>query len=237
MRLLRAKAGRKTLGFYRVAFGLKAPYRVLLDGTFIHHALSTVKTTIVARLEKMFGKGVGLFVSRAVLAEMKELGLTDALNFCEESCRKVGKRGGSVEESMVELASEKFVVASQDPSLKKRLHSIPGVAVVTFSGTVLLLEQPSSVSLRTAAKAERRRARPDDEERTFAKRIRDKERGVVSSRRTKKRPAGPNPLSCKKKGARSGEDAERADEKENGGGERRRPRKRQRRRSQKESSE
>ena len=38
MRLLRAKAARKTLGFYRAAFKLEAPYTVLVDGTFVHHA-------------------------------------------------------------------------------------------------------------------------------------------------------------------------------------------------------
>lgn len=40
MRLLRAKQGRKALQFFRITFGITPPYAVLLDGNFIHAAVS-----------------------------------------------------------------------------------------------------------------------------------------------------------------------------------------------------
>ena len=58
MRLLRAKAARKTLGFYRAAFKLEAPYTLLVDGTFVHHALVGVKTNLASRVEKVLGRDV-----------------------------------------------------------------------------------------------------------------------------------------------------------------------------------
>lgn len=216
MRLLRAKAGRKSLAFYRVAFGLQSPYRVLLDGTFIQHALKTVKTSIVDRLHKLFGKGdLRLFVARAVVAELEELGeaCAEAVNFIGQSCRLVGPRRKNLlpEDAMVELASSDehhYTVATQDEALKKRLRAIPGVPVIAFSGTVLAIESPSAVSLRAAAKAERDRSRPNEAERDLAKRLGASQKTPkVVLRRTKKRAAAPNPLSClKKKTAKRGRD-------------------------------
>ena len=72
MRLLRAKAARKTLAFYRVAFGMEAPYTVLVDGTFVHHAVATVKTNLPGRLEKLLGHGVKYAVPAAVLDDIRE---------------------------------------------------------------------------------------------------------------------------------------------------------------------
>ena len=54
MRLKRGKEGRKTLQFYRLNFGITAPYAVLLDGNFIHAATSQ-KIDLKARLSKQLG--------------------------------------------------------------------------------------------------------------------------------------------------------------------------------------
>ena len=74
MRLLRAKAARKTLGFYRAAFKLEAPYTLFVDGTFVHHALATVQTNLRARVEKVLGRGVRFAVPAAVLDELRSFG-------------------------------------------------------------------------------------------------------------------------------------------------------------------
>ena len=39
MRVLRAKAARKALHFYKVTHGIRDPYTLLVDGTFVHLSL------------------------------------------------------------------------------------------------------------------------------------------------------------------------------------------------------
>ena len=207
MRILRSKAARKTLTFYKVAFDVRPPYKVLLDGNFLHHALSKVKTTVVARLKRLFGKAdVRLFVPRAVIAELETLGdpCAEALEFCRGHCTLIGDAKMTPKEAILSLVAgeETYVVATQDPDLQRDLRKLPGVLLASFSGTVLALDPPSKASLRAAARNERQKERPDDNEAQLARSLRrKKDDGVVApapQRRLKKRAAGPNPLSCLK---------------------------------------
>ena len=97
MRLLRAKAARKTLGFYRAAFKLEAPYTLLVDGTFVHHALATVQTNLRARVEKVLGRGVRFAVPAAVLDELRSFGAAAeaAAQFCSKHCEVLGAPGAA----------------------------------------------------------------------------------------------------------------------------------------------
>ena len=74
MRVLRAKAARKALHFYKVTHGIRDPYTLLVDGTFVHHALATVQTNLRARVEKVLGRGVRFAVPAAVLDELRSFG-------------------------------------------------------------------------------------------------------------------------------------------------------------------
>ena len=74
MRVLRAKHVRKCLQFYRIVFGLTAPFHVLLDGNFIFHAIK-FKVDIRLRVEKLLQEpGVKLYVLRSVIAELEAVG-------------------------------------------------------------------------------------------------------------------------------------------------------------------
>ena len=53
MRLKRGKEGRKTLQFYRLNFGIAAPYSVLLDGNFIHAATSWYDRAVAAAAQRL----------------------------------------------------------------------------------------------------------------------------------------------------------------------------------------
>ena len=67
MRVLRAKAARKALHFYKVTHGIRDPYTLLVDGTFVHHALVGVKTNLASRVEKVLGRDVRYAVPGPVL--------------------------------------------------------------------------------------------------------------------------------------------------------------------------
>ena len=125
MRLLRAKAARKTLGFYRAAFKLEAPYTLLVDGTFVHHALATVQTNLRARVEKVLGRGVRFAVPAAVLDELRSFGAAAeaAAQFCSKHCEVLGAPGAAgAADAVLALLGEanerKFVVATHDDTLQ-----------------------------------------------------------------------------------------------------------------------
>ena len=72
MRHLRAKQGRKTLNYYRIAFGINAPYSVLLDGNFIHVA-TRFHIDIHARIRKQLGGAAYvLYVPSCVVDELED---------------------------------------------------------------------------------------------------------------------------------------------------------------------
>ena len=74
MRVLRAKAARKALHFYKVTHGVRDPYTLLVDGTFVQHALVTVKTPLASRVERVLGRDVTYAVPGPVLDELRGLG-------------------------------------------------------------------------------------------------------------------------------------------------------------------
>ena len=74
MRVLRAKAARKALHFYKVTHGIRDPYTLLVDGTFVHHALVGVKTNLASRVEKVLGRDVRYAVPGPVLDDLRNRG-------------------------------------------------------------------------------------------------------------------------------------------------------------------
>ena len=95
MRVLRAKAARKALHFYKVTHGIRDPYTLLVDGTFVHHALVGVKTNLASRVEKVLGRDVRYAVPGPVLDELRNQGEAGAaaLEFCRRRCRVAERRG------------------------------------------------------------------------------------------------------------------------------------------------
>ena len=91
MRVLRAKAARKALHFYKVTHGIRDPYTLLVDGTFVHHALVGVKTNLASRVEKVLGRDVRYAVPGPVLDELRSMGEAGAaaLEFCRRRCRVI----------------------------------------------------------------------------------------------------------------------------------------------------
>jgi len=200
MRLLRAKAARKTLNFYRTAFGLHAPYTVLVDGTFVHHATGAVKTNLAGRLAKVLGRGAKFAVPAAVLDELRELGdaAADALAFCRRFCEVLGAPGHlAAADAVLHLVGEhnerKYVVATNDQMLQRRVRSVPGAPLVYFTGTVLVVDPPSKASVRGARQKERGAGHLDADEAALAKRLKRAQRAEAAAaapklqRRSKKK--------------------------------------------------
>ena len=223
MRHLRAKQGRKTLNYYRIAFGINAPYSVLLDGNFIH-AATRFHIDIHARIRKQLGGAAYvLYVPSCVVDELEELGepVVAALEFARNHCDLLDAPKQDAKETCTEVIKDligndntrKFFVATQEEELRDHLRDIPGVPLLHIQRTVLVLETPSSSSRHTSKRAEAKKqsgvSGAEVETIDLARRVRkaerakkrreDGERGAAMFSRRKERAKGPNPLSVKKK--------------------------------------
>lgn len=74
MKVKKQKRHRKSLTFYTACFGFRKPYKVLCDGTFVHHLVVNRITPADTALANILSATVKLYTTRCVLAELKRLG-------------------------------------------------------------------------------------------------------------------------------------------------------------------
>lgn len=156
--------------FYTACFGFREPFKILCDGTFVHHLLVNRITPADTALTNILGATVKLFTTRCALAELKSLGgsYQEALNAannlitarCDHETRKSAV--DCISEVIGENNSEHFFVATQDADLRRSLQKIPGVPVIFALRNALFLEQPSSFQHQFAKSAEEERLHMTD---------------------------------------------------------------------------
>ncbi|KAK9826415.1 hypothetical protein WJX81_001958 [Elliptochloris bilobata] len=88
MRRLKHKHTRRAVKFLKVNYGFKEPFKVILDGNFVHASLETKLGEPREVLAKLLGGPVKTYVTRCALLELKQLGaeFADTLG----SARKAG---------------------------------------------------------------------------------------------------------------------------------------------------
>jgi len=125
---------------------------------------------------------------------------------CLKSC--VDPKGAGVN-------SHRYIVAAQEPEIRAKMRSIPGVPLIYITRSIVLLEPMSGLSTDTRGRAERekfgegirgtRKRKRDTQEDTLVgaevpSRARQYQEGPQVQKKGKraKGPKGPNPLSVKK---------------------------------------
>ncbi|RVW45049.1 rRNA-processing protein UTP23-like [Vitis vinifera] len=132
MRLKKQKRHRKIVRFYTACFGFRQPFKVLCDGTFVHHLIVNHISPPDNAVSTILGAPVKLMTTRCVLAELKSLG-----DSYSESLKAAGKliaarcdheRRKSAEACFVEIIGENnpehFFVATQDTDLRKKFQEV-----------------------------------------------------------------------------------------------------------------
>jgi U3 small nucleolar RNA-associated protein 23 len=66
MRVKKQKRHRKVVRFYSACFGFREPYKVLLDGTLVHHLLSHGLSPADDALSRLLGARCLLFTTKWV---------------------------------------------------------------------------------------------------------------------------------------------------------------------------
>ncbi|XP_060180086.1 rRNA-processing protein utp23 [Lycium barbarum] len=172
MRVKKQKRHRRAVRFYTVCFGFREPFKVLCDGTFVHHLIVNRITPADTALANILGATVKLFTTRCVLAELKSLGasyresLNAANNLIMARCDHEQRKSAvdCITEVIGENNSEHFFVATQDADLRRSLQKIPGVPLIYALRNALFLEKPSSFQRQFAQSAEEERLHMTDME-------------------------------------------------------------------------
>ena len=73
MKIKNKSHARKHLNFYRSAYGIKAPYRVLVDGTSLQTS-ANLEINVINELPKLLSGRTQILVTRSVVSELRALG-------------------------------------------------------------------------------------------------------------------------------------------------------------------
>lgn len=208
MRVRRHKNFRRTLRFFRLAFGIQEPYKVLVDGTFLTHALRE-KIHVKEQLPKLLSGRATPMVTGCVLAELRNLrdkGLGASIiakGYYRVKCGHDNPIAAAdcIREQVGTKNTRKLLVATQDAELGWALRSVPGVPLIRLNGQVPYVEEASEVSRNAKNVQEERKLGPPGWERprlpVLRKREADLEEKVLQKSKKRKQ-KGANPLSCLK---------------------------------------
>ncbi|KAF6158419.1 hypothetical protein GIB67_019458 [Kingdonia uniflora] len=152
MKVKRQKCKRKSLRFYSTCFGFREPFKILCDGTFVHHLISKRESSVNDALSYLLRSTTKVFTTTCCIAELKSLGAAFSQTYeaarnldvarCGHEKRK--SAAGCIEEVIGMKNLEHFFVATQDTELRKKFREIPGVPVINGQTQFLLLEPPST---------------------------------------------------------------------------------------------
>lgn len=208
MRIKRHKAVRKTLKFFHVNFGFREPYKVLVDGNFIHAVLATGNGDVEGTLSKLLMGNVRAFTTRYTLHELQSMGkeyratLEGARRLERHKCihDKAGQTAAEcIKNEIGEKNESHFFVATQDKDLQRYLSRNSAVPIIFKSVNGVALQKPGAGLQTFAKKASEARMGVREHE----KAVRDLASGGVNAAaslaRRKKKAKGPNPLSMRKK--------------------------------------
>lgn len=166
MRRKKHKSTRRTVRFFKIAFGFKEPFRVLVDGNFLHayRIACQGQAPLQEALTKFLGAPVKLFTSKCVTKELREMGeeMIETGRLAKRACKGAecphqGSEWGAAEciASLIgEANQEHFFVATQDASLRKKLGKIPAAPRIFLHANGLMLEEPSEAQEDSAKRNE-----------------------------------------------------------------------------------
>ena len=183
----------------------------MLDGSFLH-ACTKYKLNLYETLSRLLQDEVKLFTCGFVVNELNKLGLNDAVTKITSDEIRILKtkkemENVDVDKGILRIVGERndkrFVIATQDTELRRRLREIPGVPLIYLNRAVPVLEKQSQASIDFQNGVEKKKQAPSKWERRKLHeqhtRNSTKSLSSPSSSRGRKRKGNPNPLSVPKK--------------------------------------
>lgn len=213
MRQKRAKSYRKQLLVYSHAFKFRQPYQVLLDDQIVLNANAS-RFNLVKSLGQTLQAEVKPMITQCCMQALYATDNQDAINMAKQYERrrcnhppKDPKSPLECIESVVNVDGankHRYVVASQDIELRRKLRRVPGVPILHINRAVMVMEPLSDASARVSRRMEQEKLYKGLNDPKYAglKNNDEDKNGDSSKPESKKRkngPKQPNPLSMKKK--------------------------------------
>ncbi|GAV53046.1 hypothetical protein ZYGR_0AI03280 [Zygosaccharomyces rouxii] len=212
MRQKRAKSYKKQMLVYNYAFKFREPYQVLIDDQLVldcqksHYDLvGGLKRTLQAEVKPMITQ----CCMQALYSTKNQAAIESGKSFERRRCNhppKEAKPPNECIESVVNVNGSnkhRYVVASQDITMRRKLRKVPGVPLVHISRSVMVMEPLSEASSRVNEISEREKLLKglNDPKMAGLKAAPSAEDESENQAPVKKRkgPKGPNPLSVRKK--------------------------------------
>ncbi|TFK30612.1 hypothetical protein FA15DRAFT_17694 [Coprinopsis marcescibilis] len=204
MRQKRAKAYRKLMHLYCQFFGFRQPYQLLIEPEICKLAIANkfdlwkqLSTVVQGEVKPMItqccihslyleGKDQQPAVDLAKTFERRKCNHREAIP--PEDCLK---------DVVGETNKHRYVIVAQSQPLRNLLRSIPATPLIHINRSVMVLEPPSHVTLRTKLLMEERTMGASGSDLALVKSVEPAD----APKKKKKGPKGPNPLSVKKKKA------------------------------------
>lgn len=215
MRQKRAKSYKKQINIYVHTFKFREPYQTLIDAELIltcqkasFDILKGLNRTIQAECKPM--------ITQCCMQALYTIGNQDAISIAKNfERRRCNHQPSSPEEpsncieSVVNVNGEnkhRYIIASQDQSLRKKLRKIPGVPIIFMNRSVMVMEPLSHASAEYSEKFESSKLTQGLNHASYKeKKVEVKQDGnVEEAPKKRKGPKAPNPLSMKKKKVNEG---------------------------------
>lgn len=230
MRQKRAKSYRKQMLVYNHAFKFREPYQVLIDDQLVldcqksHYDLvGGLKRTLQAEVKPMITQCSMQALYATKNQDAIEIGKEFERRRCNHPPREAKPPTECIESIVNVKGSNKhrYVVASQEVTLRRKLRKVPGVPLIHMSRSVMVMEPLSGASSQINETLEKEKLLKGlNDPKVAGLKVEpsvENEMELENQPPVKKRkgPKGPNPLSVKKK-QKKPEQQQQQDQKQDG---------------------
>ncbi|CCJ31518.1 unnamed protein product [Pneumocystis jirovecii] len=211
MRQKRMKSYKKLMQIYKIHFGFREPYQILIDADYLQDSMK-YKIDIIKQLERALQGKIKPMITQCCIQKLYETKQQDIISLAKTyERRRCNHRDNylSPEDCIYSIVNingknkHRYVVATQSLDIRTKLRSIPGVPLSYINRSVLILEPSSFSTLKARELQEQEKLGLKEEE---SKKIlgskRKQEEISLPKKKRRKGPREPNPLSVKKKKVR-----------------------------------
>lgn len=210
MRQKRAKSYKKQMNVYHYTFKFREPYQIIIDDEIVTTCQKSsydinkgLTRTIQAQNKPM--------ITQCCIQALYNAKNQDAINLAKTFERRKCNHREAIApadciQSIVDINGEnrhRYVVATQDLDLRRKLRQVPGVPLVYMNRSVMVMEPLSDASTKFSEEWENKKLTGGLNDLKAGKIVEKNEEdggdGAPAKKKRKGPPKGPNPLSVKKK--------------------------------------
>jgi U3 small nucleolar RNA-associated protein 23 len=220
------KRFRQNLEFYEMHFRFRAPYKLLIDGTFLAKC-EKINLNLSKKMHNIFKKKFILSTTKCIKNELSLLGSdfdhvkykAEELLFNQRCFHQMNlEPSNCIQKHIGSENKPQYIVATCDYQLIKYLESVPKVPILTFvSDNVLDFKEASAATKKLLEKKDAQKYEPSGKEKEAIAKVRKADKQDAMERRMlkqknlvdklgvaiKKKAKAPNPLSMRKKGKKA----------------------------------